>query len=523
MSQIETLTLILDIGKSHAKLLMVDGAGTVVERHGRDNASVMSALGYPALDLGGLGNWITASLRSSPNTARCSRVIACTHGAAVVALAGNAPGALSGVAWDPLDYEFNGYEPVAQAFLLAREEAHDVFDHTLSPDLPAGLNIARQLYWLQHSHPQAWSRTCCLVPYAQYWAWWLSGVAASERSSLGCHTQLWQPQANDFSDLAKSQGWAALFAPMRSAWEVLGPVRSALAQDLGLPATCEVHVGVHDSNACLARYLVGQKVAKGVDGTDIAGDTTVAKALTVVSSGTWTVLMAPGAPVANLQAAQDMLGNVDVLGRATPTARFMGGREFAALLDGALPDAGTLADVQTLIASRTFAMPSFARQGGPFMDREGWVEQDGERLAWPLANSLPPGQRAALAALYCAQLTAWLVQRLWRRTGQGGEQGDKGTELHLGVHRVVVEGPLAHNAIYLSVLQALLPGHQCQFSTDDMEGTARGAWTLSQWGKPESGQAGQPFLGAVEVGELHGLADYQAQWLAPLAEQVTTK
>ena len=508
MSQIETLTLILDIGKSHAKLLMVDGAGTVVERHGRDNASVMSALGYPTLDLGGLGEWIKASLRSSPNLVRCSRVMTSTHGAAVVALADDAK---EGIAWDPLDYEFDGYEPIAQEFLNQR----DGFDQTLSPDLPAGLSIARQLYWMQHCHPEAWSRTRCLVPYAQYWAWWLSGVAASERSSLGCHTQLWQPQVGDFSNLAKSQGWAALFAPIRSAWEVLGPVRPGLAQDLGLPATCEVHVGVHDSNACLARYLVGQKVADGVDGTDIAGDTTVARALTVVSSGTWTVLMAPGAPVANLQAAQDMLGNVDVLGRATPTARFMGGREFAALLDGALPDAGTLTDVQNLIASRTFAMPSFARQGGPFMDREGWVEQGGERLAWPLAQSLPPGQRAALAALYCAQLTAWLVQRLWQDDGEAEVRSDQ--------QSVVVEGPLAHNAIYLSVLQALLPHHLCQFSTDEMEGTARGAWALSQWRNQGGESAGPQFLGAVARVELHGLVDYQAGWVAHLTEPLAIK
>jgi len=44
----DELTLVIDIGKSHAKWLMVDAGGTVVERHGRDNASVPSALGYPA-------------------------------------------------------------------------------------------------------------------------------------------------------------------------------------------------------------------------------------------------------------------------------------------------------------------------------------------------------------------------------------------------------------------------------------------------------------------------------------------
>lgn len=481
------LTLVIDIGKSQAKLLMVDAEGSVVERHGRDNASVISARGYPALDLQGLGDWLTQCLRGSANTARCGRAIASTHGAAFVALADD------GVAWAPLDYEFDGFAPGQEAPLdaanetLARDyaQARDDFADTLSPDLPAGLNAARQLYWMQHRHPDAWARTRCLLPYPQFWAWWLSGVCASERSSLGCHTQLWRPTTDRFTELAMAQGWDTLFAPLRSAWEVLGPVRPEVARDLGLPPDCQVHAGVHDSNACLARYL-------NVHEENAAQ----AKALTVVSSGTWTVLMAPGAPTASLQAGRDMLGNVDVLGRATPTARFMGGREFAFLLEGADPNAGSLTDLQQLIDSKTFAWPTFARQGGPFMDRDGWVQRGDHRLQGPLAPWLSPGERSALAALYCAQVTAWLVQRLWEGVAPRART-------------LVVEGPLAHNTLYLSVLQALLPEHTCHASSDAMEGTARGAWLLSQW----NAAGGPLFLSPVRACALRGLDLYHARWL----------
>lgn len=473
----DELTLVIDIGKSHAKLLMVDAGGTVVERHGRDNASVPSPLGYPALDVHGLEAWMAQTLHTSPNTARCGRAITSTHGAALVALADD------GLAWAPLDYE---YEGLAQHPLLAQafDAGADGFSYTLSPDLPAGLNAARQLFYMQNLHPQAWRRTRCLLPYAQYWAWRLSGVAASEASSLGCHTHLWRPQTGGFSALAQAKGWAALFAPLRSAWEVLGPVQADIAASWGLPLRCEVHVGVHDSNACLARYL------------QVAADS-AATALTVVSSGTWTVLMAPGAPTVSLRAEHDMLANVDVLGRATPTARFMGGREFAALLDGADAQAGTLADVQALIAEDIWATPSFAEYGGPFRGRAGAVWRGRSVLPLPWSDRLPAGQRAALAALYCAQTTAYLVARLWA-----------------GVDRprtVVVEGPLAQNALYLSLLQALLPEVRCQVSLDAMEGTARGAWLLSRWGQP-AGQA----LSAVPPAAVSGLAAYHQRWLAQL-------
>jgi sugar (pentulose or hexulose) kinase len=468
----DELTLVIDIGKSHAKLLMVDAKGTVVERHVRENASVSSPLGYPALDVHGLENWMAQTLRASAHTARCRRAIASTHGAALVALGDD------GLAWAPMDYEFDGLSQhplLAQAF----DAAADDFAKTLSPDLPAGLNAARQLCYMENLHPQAWRRTRFLLPYAQYWAWRLCGERASEVSSLGCHTHLWRPQDGSFSALAQAKGWATLFAPLRSAWEVLGTVNPDIAVAWGLPAHCQVHVGVHDSNACLARYLDASVAASS--------------ALTVVSSGTWTVLMAPGAPTSSLHAERDMLANVDVLGRATPTARFMGGREFAALLDGAEPDTGTLADVQALVDSATLAAPSFAENGGPFMGRQGRIVRGGQ----PLSAALPPGQRAALAALYCAQTTAWLVERLWN-----------GVALQ---RTVVLEGPLAHNPLYLALLQALLPQVRCLASHDAMEGTARGAWLLSRWGESEAS-----VLEPVEAAQVSGLRAYHAGWLAAL-------
>ena len=217
----DELTLVIDIGKSHAKLLMVDASGAVVERHGRDNISVQSPLGYPALDVHGLEAWMAQTLRGSINTARCGRAIASTHGAAIVALDEE------GLAWEPLDYEF---DCLAQHPLMAHafEDAADHFAHTLSPDLPTGLNAARQLFYMEYLQPSAWLRTRCLLPYPQYWAWRLCGQRASEVSSLGCHTHLWHPQSGSFSNLAKTKGWDVLFAPLRSAWEVLGTVSPAI-------------------------------------------------------------------------------------------------------------------------------------------------------------------------------------------------------------------------------------------------------------------------------------------------------
>ena len=484
----QSLTLVIDIGKSHAKLLMADAQGIAVEQHVRDNASVMSPLAYPALDLQGLAAWIVCTLASSANTRLCTHAIATTHGAAMVALGDE------GVAWAPLDYAFDPFsgslegtqlpsgQDLAHAYALER----DAFEDTLAPDLPAGLNAARQLYWMQHRHRQVWSRTRSLLPYPQYWAWWFSGVRTSECSSLGCHTQLWRPHQACFSMQAHAQGWAKLFAPMRPAWETLGPVRTDLVTSCGLPRSCQIHVGVHDSNACLARYL-----KPDLKPDALARMTT--GALTLVTSGTWTVLMAPGAPLGALDPMSDMLANVDVLGRATPTARFMGGRDFAALLDGAPPDAGSIADVQYLIGEGIRASAVPATSPADLASHGPLVKCQGQQVHDPLRQFLTPGQRSALAALYCAQTTAALVQRLW----QGSTSVD--------TSNVIVEGPLVNNGLYLTLLQSLLPDHDCLASTGSLEGTASGAAALCSW---TTGAGPSPMLKPAVARHVAGLDGY---------------
>src|SRR6218665_2432324 len=85
------LTLVIDIGKSNAKLLLFDADGAVLEQHSRANASVTAALGYPALDVQGLAQWMQTTLRGCANARRCGHVIASTHGAAPALVAAKHP------------------------------------------------------------------------------------------------------------------------------------------------------------------------------------------------------------------------------------------------------------------------------------------------------------------------------------------------------------------------------------------------------------------------------------------------
>ena len=431
------LDLVLDIGKTRSKLLVLDRAGQVVAQadHASGALPATAVCPWGALDTAGIEAWLCEALVAlGPLRQRLARAVTSAHGAAFAAVDEQ------GLCWPVPDYEFEGFDDRPADW----PQQIGAFAETQSPDLPRGLNAATQFDWLERHAPAAFARGQ-LLPYAQYWAWWMSGVAASEASSLGCHTHLWNPTRGQPSLLAQQRGWSERLAPVRRAWEVLGPVRPALAQRLGLPPSLRVHTGAHDSNACLARYLRSHP------------------RLTLVTTGTWIVVMAPGAPERRLDAELDLLGNVSVRHERVPTGRFMGGRELQQLCAGAEPDLANEADLQSLLQRGVMALPGFETQGGPFRQQHGTVVDAQGEIA---LLGLSPAERATLAALYAAQVTAWIIERLG------------------GLGPTIVEGPFSRNPVYTGVLAALLPREALMVSADPLEGTARGAWMLAHWTEP---------------------------------------
>jgi hypothetical protein len=309
---------VVDIGKTRSKLSLWAPGGARLAAFDRANPPA----GHQ-LDLHGIGDWLRAALAEAARWLEITAIVPVGHGAAGVLMAGDAAVAA-------LDYEVGPPPEIAAAYDALR----DPFAAILSPRLPGGLNLGAQLYWLEQLHPDAWPKTGWVLPWAQYWAWFLSGERASEVTSLGCHTDLWRPYERRYSDLAIGRGWAESMAPLRHAGEVLGVARA----EFGLPRACQVYCGLHDSNAAL-------HAARGMP--ELAGGP-----FAVVSTGTWFVsLGSGGAGPAAYDPAEDMLANVDVDGRPTPTARFMGGRDYEAWMGavlGAAPDPARLAESAAL-------------------------------------------------------------------------------------------------------------------------------------------------------------------------------
>jgi L-fuculokinase len=242
-----TALAVLDAGRTNVRLVAVSSGGRILSSRQAPNA-IKTGEPYPHCDVEHIERWLMAALRDFGERFEIEAVVPTTYGstAALVDDAGE-------LVLPVLDYESPKPAEVASAYA----ELAPWFEECFCPIDPGGLTLGRQLFWQSRTFPDEFARARWILPFPQCWAWRLSGVPASEVTSLGAQTQLWNPRAQAFSALARQQGWAEKFPPLRKAWAILGPLKADVAVRSRLPADTPVLCGIHDSSANFARYLAG--------------------------------------------------------------------------------------------------------------------------------------------------------------------------------------------------------------------------------------------------------------------------
>jgi sugar (pentulose or hexulose) kinase len=447
---------VIDIGKSNAKVALLSAEeGCELSLRIATNA-VRPDGPYPHFDIPEIWHFICDSLADLNRAQPIECIVVTTHGGAAALISGDAD--RDGLALPVIDYEFDGPDELSAAYDAVRPP----FSETFSPRLPAGLNLGAQLFWQERRFPHQFAAAQALVTYPQYWAWRLSGVAAAEATSLGSHTDLWRPAEGRISSLTQRMGWSALLAPIRSPFDRLGPLRPGLARRLGLAHDAVILCGIHDSNASLLPHL-----------------TSLEAPFTVISTGTWVIVLAVGGDIAGLDPTRDALAYVNAFGAPVPAARFMGGREYEHLA-GAAPVTPSPAEIDHVIGAGVMALPGFVPGTGPFPRRTGGWSHD--------AATLSPGERAAAASLYLALVSEASL-------GISGARGP-----------VIIEGPFGQNQLFCSALAAVMD--RPLFRSGRRTGTTEGALLLA------SGRERRTPAAPVPVAALPhpSFPAYAAQW-----------
>jgi len=172
----------------------------------------------------------------------------------------------------------------------------------------------------------------------------------------------------------------------------------------------------------------------------------------VVSTGTWVIVCTPGGNLSRLDPERDCLANLDAFGRAVPSARFMGGREFSQLC-GEEPISPHETAIARVLEEPIVLLPSITEGSGPFPHRKGHWNKP--------AHTIDKETGFVGVSFYLAMMTAECLDLT-------GAEGD-----------VVVEGPFTANRLYLQMLSSAT-SRRVVAMTGSATGTSIGAALLAR-------------------------------------------
>lgn len=393
---------VIDLGKTNSKVALVDTFLALEIRVIKRITPASPDTLYPSLDHLATEAFMVESVRLLAETYDIDAIIVTTHGATVALIDGAGQLALP-----ILDYEFKGVDETLAAYTRFKPP----FSETGSPSLPGGLNIGAQLFWQQSTFSKQFANVETILTWPQYWTFILTGERCNDLTSLGCHTDLYEPDNQRYSTLPEKMNWRTLLPPTRHSGQFAGTLLSSVAKRLDLPASTPVYTGIHDSNASLVPHLLMQTPP-----------------LSVVSTGTWFVIMAMGVKSPYLDEARDTLLNVNARGQSVSSARFMGGRERELLNVSSSIGEKSVDELLNCTDGSLFLMPSIVPDTGPYPTAvRRWIGRPGVGVE----------RYNCAVAFYLALMTHECMHLV----------GSRGTTF--------IEGPLAHDRQYAQMLAAI--------------------------------------------------------------------
>ena len=134
---------VLDVGKTNVKLAVFDEEGALLWERTTPNR-ILPGPPYPHADVEAVWDFYVRALRDASAAHAITTVVPTTHGCAA-ALVDE-----SDLVLPVLDYEFAGVDEIEPLYASMRPP----YSRSLSPKLPGGLNIGRQLAWQKHRFPR---------------------------------------------------------------------------------------------------------------------------------------------------------------------------------------------------------------------------------------------------------------------------------------------------------------------------------------------------------------------------------
>ncbi len=289
---------IFDVGKTNKKVVLFDEYFKPVLEETNQFPEATDEDGFPCENLAMLKTWIKNVFERLIADRRF--IIQCVnfsgYGASLVYLDKN------GRELSPL---YNYLKPfpgfLQQQFFEKYGDPQLLARQTASPVL-GSLNAGMQLYRMKYEQPQIFEKIRYALHLPQYLSYVLTEVAASDITSIGCHTMLWDFEKQTYHDWVKREGNDKKLAPVMPSSTVI-PFEWCNRQ-------CKAGIGIHDSSAALIPY-----------------SETFQEPFVLLSTGTWCISLNPFnvAPLTSEELRQDCLCYFSFKGQPVKASRvFLG-------------------------------------------------------------------------------------------------------------------------------------------------------------------------------------------------------
>lgn len=289
---------IFDIGKTNKKLFLFDEDYRICFEKSEQLPETKDEDGFPCEDVEALTTWAKNSFEEvlAWNEFHIKALNVSAHGASFVNIDENGK---------PIAPLYNYLKPfpeeLKQKFYQTYGGESEFARITASPVL-GNLNSGMQLYWLKEQRTETFNKIKYSLHLPEYISCLFTHIPVSGITSIGCHTNLWDFNRNDYHEWVAKEHILEKLAPIHSSSKANRITQKENSFNVG--------IGLHDSSAALIPYLACFQ-----------------EPFVLLSTGTWCISLNPfnHSPLTADELKQDCLCYLTYEGKPVKASRLFSG------------------------------------------------------------------------------------------------------------------------------------------------------------------------------------------------------
>jgi sugar (pentulose or hexulose) kinase len=293
---------VFDIGKTNKKFFLFDDDYNEVYRDYVNLPLTVDEDGFETEDLEVLCQWIKVTFDTILEDDRfdIKTLNFSSYGASLVHLD------YKGKPLTPLyNYMKELPKAVVEEFYSKYGDSFTIGAQTASPPQSGMLNSGMQLYWLKKTKPELFGHIKFSLHLPQYLSYLFTGIPVSEYTSIGCHTNLWNYDQEEYHSWVHDERIDKILPP-------IVPTSASINTTYN-DKKLKIGVGIHDSSSALLPYILSKK-----------------KPFLLLSTGTWSIALNPfnSESLSVDDIKNNSLNYLRIDGKRVKASRFFMGNEY---------------------------------------------------------------------------------------------------------------------------------------------------------------------------------------------------